>query len=63
MTPADFRAARNALGLTQHQLAEALRMGKHGWQSISRWEQDGGTVPGPAQIAVLSLVASKRNET
>jgi len=60
MTPADFRAARKALGLTQHGLAEALRMGKHGWQTISRWERDGGTVPGAAQVAVELMLSSKR---
>lgn len=52
MTPADLRAARKSLGLSQHGLAEALRMGKSGWQSVSRWEKDGGTVPGPVQVAV-----------
>jgi DNA-binding transcriptional regulator YiaG len=56
MTPADFRTARRALGLTQHQMAEALRMGKHGWQSVSRWERDGSTVPGPVQIAVEAML-------
>jgi DNA-binding transcriptional regulator YiaG len=56
MTPADLRDARKRLGLTQHGLAEALRMGKNGWQSVSRWEQDGNTVPGPAQVAVEALL-------
>jgi DNA-binding transcriptional regulator YiaG len=57
LSPADLRTARKRLGLTQHGLAEALRMGKNGWQSISRWEQDGNTVPGPAQVAVEALLA------
>mgnify|MGYP000508730466 CR=1 FL=1 len=52
MNPIDLRAARKALGLTQHGLAKVLRMGKSGWQSIVRWEKDGGTVPGPVQVAV-----------
>lgn len=52
MTPADLRSARKRLQLTQKGLATALRMGKHGWQSISKWERDGGTVPGPVQVAV-----------
>lgn len=56
MLPADLREARKRLGLTQHQLAEALRMGKHGWQSVSRWEQDGNTIPGPVQVAVEALL-------
>ena len=57
MTPAELRTARKALGtptrpMTQKGLAEALQMGKHGWQSISKWERDGSTVPGPVAVAV-----------
>lgn len=58
LKPADLRAARKALGLTQHGLAEALRMGKNGWQSVSRWEQDGNTIPGPVQVAVEAMLAA-----
>lgn len=58
MSPADFRAARKALGLTQKGLAEALRMGKHGWQSVSKWEGDNfeGSIPGPVQVAMECLL-------
>ncbi|NBW46491.1 MAG: hypothetical protein EBR45_13200 [Betaproteobacteria bacterium] len=58
MTPADFRAARASLGLTQKSLAKALRMGTHGWQTISRWESDDftGTIPGPVQVAMEHLI-------
>jgi DNA-binding transcriptional regulator YiaG len=56
MTPADFRAARKTLRLTQKQMAEALRMGTHGWQTISKWEQDGSTIPGPVSVAVECLL-------
>lgn len=59
MTPADLRTARRALGMTQHALAEALRMGKHGWQSVSRWEQDSSTIPGPVQVAVECLLSHR----
>jgi transcriptional regulator with XRE-family HTH domain len=55
MTPSELRTARKSLGLTQHALAKALRMGQHGWQSISRWEQDGASIPGPVQVAVEYL--------
>lgn len=58
MTPAALREARKRLGLTQHGLADALRMGKNGWQSVSRWEQDGNTIPGPVQVAVESMLAA-----
>lgn len=56
MTPAEFRDARKQLGLTQKALAEALRMGKHGWQTISGWENDGATVPGPVSVAMECLL-------
>lgn len=54
MTPADFRAARKSTGMTQKQLAAALKMGAHGWQTISRWESDSfeGQIPGPVQVAL-----------
>lgn len=60
MTPADLRVARRTLGLTQHGLAEALRMGKHGWKSVGAWESDRNVrgVPGPVQIAVELLLAA-----
>jgi len=56
MTSADFRAARKALGYTQHGLAEALRMGKHGWQTISAWENGRTPIPGPVQVALECLL-------
>ena len=52
MTPADFRTARKRLGLTQHALAGALRMGKWGFQSVAKWEKGEIPVPGPVQVAV-----------
>lgn len=57
MIPADLRAARHRLGLTQKGLAKALRMGKHGWQTISKWEQDtfAGEIPGPVAVAMELL--------
>lgn len=62
VTPADLRTARKRLGLTQHGLAKALRMGKNGYQSISRWETDGNTVPGPAQVAIEHLLKASREQ-
>lgn len=57
MTPENFRTARKALGLSQKELAKALRMGTHGWQTISKWESDSfdGTIPGPVQVAMEFL--------
>lgn len=56
MTPHDLRTARQRLGLTQHGLASALRMGKYGWQTISKWENDGSKVPGPVEVAIEGLL-------
>jgi hypothetical protein len=63
MTPADFIAAREQIGLarglgrklTQHEMADALDMGKHGWQSISKWENGHAPIPGPVALAVRCL--------
>ena len=58
MTPSTFREARKAGGYTQKGLAAALRMGKHGWQTISKWESDSfdGDIPGPVQVAMEHLL-------
>lgn len=56
MTSADLRTARKALGMTQHTLAEALRMGRNGWQSVSEWENGKRPIPGPVAIAVNCLL-------
>lgn len=60
MTPADFRAARKALGLTQTGMALALRLSPtNGARSIRIWEKDGNTVPGPVQVAVELMLANR----
>lgn len=56
MTPAQFKAGRHALGLSQPAMARALNMGTYGWQRILRWEKDGTTVPGPAQVAMRFML-------
>lgn len=43
MTPAEFRAARHALDLSQRDLAGVWSMGQNGERTIRRWEQ--GDVP------------------
>lgn len=39
-------------------------MGKHGWQSISRWESDNQAQepPGPVMVAVKLMLAAQRIE-
>ena len=58
MTPAELKAAREALGLSQSGLAKALRMGKTGRDTIRAWESDDNVrgVPGPAQVAIEHLL-------
>ena len=64
MTPAELRAARKQMNLTQSALAKALRLSeKNGDRSVRIWEQEGSTVPGPVQVAVEAMLdARKRME-
>ena len=64
MTPAELRAARKQMNLTQSALAKALRLSeKNGDRSVRIWEQDGNTVPGPVQVAIEAMLdARKRME-
>ena len=56
MSPDDLRAARRTLGLTQPQLAQALRLGSRGGQTVSDWERGKRPVPGPAQVAIEGML-------
>lgn len=64
MSPADLRAARAALSVklgrrvSQKEMAQLLSMGKHGWQTLSKWEQDAfeGDIPGVYSVAVNCLL-------
>lgn len=38
MTPSEFKSARNALRLSQSDLAEVWGMGKNGGRTVRRWE-------------------------
>lgn len=53
MSPAELKATRKLLGLTQSGLANALRLSPaNGSRSVRIWETEGKTVPGPVQVAV-----------
>ncbi len=62
MTPSDLRVARRKLGLTQKKLAEALRMGEWGWQTVAKWEADSNVRgwPGPVQVAIEGMLKEPR---
>lgn len=50
MTPADLRAARKRLGLTQAQLACRLELESD--RAIRRYENGDRPIPGPVKVAV-----------
>lgn len=56
MTPTQVRELRQALGLTQSELAAALRMGSEGRRTIRRWETGEQAITGPASVALELLV-------
>ena len=60
MTPAEFRAARKALGLSANGMAEALRLGKGGGRTVRRWESGETPVTGPVSVAVELLLRTRR---
>jgi hypothetical protein len=59
-TPERFGEAREALGLDKTALAELLRLGPTGRQTIRRIERHGESVPGPYQLAMEALLAGWR---
>ena len=62
MTPAEFKDARRALGLSAQSMALLLNV-KSG-RTIRRWESGERKVPGPASAAVaLLLAASEKTKT
>jgi len=60
MTPANVRVARLALGMTQDQLAVALRMGTDGKRAIRRWETGDRPISGPAMVAIEAMLSGWR---
>lgn len=60
MTPDEVRQARNSLGMTLHQLAEALRMGADGRRAVRRWEAGERQISGPASVAIQAMTEGWR---
>jgi DNA-binding transcriptional regulator YiaG len=55
MTPAELKTIRSAMGLTQTQLAQALKVGL---RSVQAWESQGRQnrpIPGPAIVALEAM--------
>lgn len=59
MTSDEVRAARHLLGMTQDQLAKALRMGGDGKRAVRRWESGDRHISGPASVAIEFMVADR----
>jgi DNA-binding transcriptional regulator YiaG len=64
MTPAQVRAHRQALGMTQAELAAALRLAKDGKRTVRHWETEGGKfqISGPASVALELMVAGMKDD-
>ena len=54
MSPADLRSARKRLGLTQAQLAAALKLKSD--RTIRRMEAGGVEIGGPVQVAIALIL-------
>lgn len=59
MTPVEVKAARQRLGLTQEQMAEALRLGKDGRRIVRGWEKGERKPSGPTTLAIEYLLVKR----
>jgi DNA-binding transcriptional regulator YiaG len=60
MTGDDIKAARRRLGMTQAQLAAALKMSApNGARRVRAWEQGSIEISGPAEVALRLMLAMK----
>jgi transcriptional regulator with XRE-family HTH domain len=62
LTATELRAARRQLGLTQAQLAVALKLGTDGKRSVGRWENGERPISGPVAVSVQLMQRVKTLE-
>jgi len=62
MTPDEFKAARNALCLSQRDLAEVWGMGQNGGRNIRRWEAGDVPVNPIAAYCIRLMLGEEQNE-
>jgi len=60
MTPTDFKSAREALCLSQNDLAEVWGMGDNGGRTIRRWE-NGERPMNPVAAYCIALMLDQSN--
>lgn len=60
MTPIEVKTARLALGMSQRELAETLRMGLDGGRAVRRWESGDRPISGPASVAIEAMLTGWR---
>ena len=58
--PEWVKQSREALGMTQDQLAGALHMGADGKRAVRRWEHGEREISGPAEVAIEALLSGWR---
>lgn len=60
MAPAEIRAAREKLGVTTQQLAEALECTV---RAVQMWEAGERNVPGPARVAIRLMLQAPQKRS
>ena len=63
MKPHEVHAARAALGMTQADLARALRLSdpdENGRRTVRNWEKGATPISGPASVALEALLTGWR---
>jgi DNA-binding transcriptional regulator YiaG len=53
MTPSELKHLRTKRGWSQERLSRELAVSA---STVVRWESDGGSIPGPAQIALQAIL-------
>jgi len=61
LTPAEFKEARQALGLTQAEMGKALRLSGDGGRSVRKWENNEREISEPVSLAVTYLLQLQSN--
>jgi transcriptional regulator with XRE-family HTH domain len=56
LAPSELKAARLRLGMTQTELAVALKLGADGDRAVRRWEKGDRPISGPVEVAVTFML-------